>query len=132
MPNAGTIKSVALNISEWGLRLFLAIVFVYAGLEKFPSPPDAMWVKVFADIGFGQWFRYFTGIVEVVGGCLVLVPRATAIAVSLLACTMVGALLVHVMVVGTGPQTVAVGVLLALLFVVWLVDRRRSANVASS
>lgn len=128
MPDAAVaIKSVALNMSEWGLRLFLTLVFVYAGLEKFPSAPDAMWVKVFADIGFGQWFRYFTGIVEVVGGCLVLVPRATSIAVPLLACTMVGALVVHVMVVGTGPQTVAVSVLLAALLVIWVLHRRQSS-----
>jgi uncharacterized membrane protein YphA (DoxX/SURF4 family) len=117
-----------LILSEWGLRLFLTLVFVYAGLEKFPSAPDAMWVKVFADIGFGQWFRYFTGVVEVVGGCLLLVPWATAIAVPLLVCTMVVAILVHLMVVGIGPQTVAVGVLIAALLVTWLVYQRRSAS----
>jgi putative oxidoreductase len=128
--NAVKVKSVALSISEWGLRLLLAAVFVYAGMQKFPSAPGAPWVKVFDNIGIGQWFRYFTGIVEVVGGCLVAAPRATSIAVPLLACTMVGAFLVHLAVVGTGPQTIAVSVLLAALLAVWLLHRRRSAGLA--
>lgn len=119
--------SVAVKVGEWALRLFLALVFVYAGLEKFPSAPDAMWVKVFADIGLGQWFRYLTGIVEVLGGCLLLVRRATIVAVPVLVCTMAGALLVHLTVVGIGPQTVAVSVLVAALVVLWLLHRRSIA-----
>ena len=71
-----------------------------------------MWLRVFNDIGFGQWFRYVTGVVELLGGCLLLVPRATLIAVAVLICTMAGALLVHITVVGIGPQTVAVSVLI--------------------
>lgn len=109
---------------EWALRVFLALVFVYAGLDKFLG---AMWVRVFNDIGLGQWFRYFTGIVEVVGGCLLLVPRATVVAVPVLVCTMAGALLVHLTVVGIGPPTVAVSVLVAALLAVWLLSRRSLA-----
>ena len=103
------------------LRVFLALVFVAAGLDKFLG---AMWVRVFNDIGFGQWFRYVTGIVEVLGGCLLLVPRATVVAVPVLVCTMAGALLVHITVVGIGPQTVAVSVLVAALVVLWFLHRR--------
>jgi putative oxidoreductase len=116
-------RSRARKVAEWGLRLFLALVFVYAGVQKFPSAPGAMWVKVFADIGLGQWFRYFTGVVEVVGGALLLVPAATILAVPLLACTMVGAIIVHVLVVGTGPQTVAVSILLTGLLAIWVMRR---------
>ena len=118
------VRSRARTIADWGLRIFLALVFVYAGIEKFPSAPGAMWVKVFADIGLGQWFRYVTGLVEVLGGSLLLVPAATILAVPLLACTMVGALIVHVVVVGTGPQTVAVSILLAGLLGIWVTRRR--------
>ena len=106
------------------MRVILALVFVAAGLDKFLG---AMWVRVFNDIGFGQWFRYVTGIVEVLGGCLLLVPRATVVAVPVLVCTMAGALLVHLTVVGVGPQTVAVGVLQAALVAVWLLHRRSIA-----
>lgn len=71
-----------------------------------------MWVPLFGRIGLGQWFRYTTGIVEVGAGILLLIPQATWVAVALLTCTMIGALMVHVFVVGLGPQTVAVTVLL--------------------
>ena len=100
------------------------LVFVAAGLDKFLG---AMWVRVFNDIGFGQWFRYVTGVVEILGGCLLLLPRATVVAVPVLVCTMAGALLVHLTVVGIGPQTVAVSVLVAALIAVWLLHRRSIA-----
>lgn len=112
------------RLGQWALRLFLALVFVAAGLDKFMGP---MWVRVFNDIGFGQWFRYFTGVVEVLGGVLLLVPRATPVAVPLLVCTMAGAILVHVTVVGIGPQTIAVSVLIAALLGLWLLARRSVA-----
>ena len=108
----------------WALRVFLALIFVAAGLDKFLG---AMWVRVFNDIGFGQWFRYLTGIVEVLGGCLLLVPRVTVVAVPVLVCTMLGALLVHFTVVGIGPPSVAVSVLIALLVGLGLLHRRSLA-----
>jgi len=52
------------RVAEWSLRIFLALVFVAAGVDKFIGP---MWVRVFNDIGVGQWFRYFTGVVELLG-----------------------------------------------------------------
>ena len=111
------------RIVEWGLRILLALVFVAAGVDKFTGP---MWVRVFNDIGFGQWFRYFTGVVEVVGGVLLLVRSATMIAVPLLICTMLGAVLVHVTVVGIGFPTIAVSILLALLVGLGLLHRASS------
>jgi putative oxidoreductase len=118
-------RSRATKVSEWALRLFLALAFVVAGLDKFTG---AMWVRVFNDIGLGQWFRYFTGVVEVLGGCLLLVPRATPVAVPMLVCTMAGAILVHLTIVGIGPQTVAVSVLIAALLAVWFLYRRSITN----
>ena len=125
-----TVRSRERKIAEWGLRLFLALAFVFAGVQKFPSAPNAMWVRIYADIGLGQWFRYFTGIVEVLGGVLLLVLTATVVAVPLLVCTMVGALIVHVVVVGIGRPTVAVFILLAGLLALWT-KRRRAANVTT-
>ena len=122
---AGAPASVAIQVGEWALRVLLALVFVAAGLDKFLG---AMWVRVFNDIGFGQWFRYVTGIVEVLGGCLLLMPRATVVAVPVLVCTMAGALIVHLTVVGIGPQTVAVSVLVAALVVLWFLHRRLIPN----
>jgi uncharacterized membrane protein YphA (DoxX/SURF4 family) len=94
-------------------------------MNKFGS--SRLWIRLFADIGIGQWFRYFTGVVEIAGGVLLLVPRATIVAVTILACTMVGAFLAHVFITGFGPQTVAVAMLFAALLVIgW----RRATVVA--
>jgi uncharacterized membrane protein YphA (DoxX/SURF4 family) len=115
---------------EWALRVFLALVFVAAGVDKFMGP---MWIRVFNDIGFGQWFRYVTGVVEILGGLLLLVRPATMFAVPVLICTMLGAVLVHVTVVGIGFPTIAVSVLLAALLGLGFLYRsaRVTANAQS-
>jgi putative oxidoreductase len=68
------------------------------GIEKFPSDAGAPWVAVFEQIGLGQWFRYATGAIEIVGGVLFLFPRTCLIGAAMLACAMVGAMLVHIVV----------------------------------
>jgi hypothetical protein len=52
------------------------------------------------------------------GALMLLVPRTTLVGVGLLVCTMIGALIVHVLVIGMGPQIVPVSVLLLMLFIV--------------
>ncbi len=100
----------------WTLRIVIAALFLYEGMDKFSE--RRLWIRVFTEIGVGQWFRYFTGIIECAGAVLLLIPRTSVVGAALLACTMVGALLAHVFVIGIGPQTVVVGVLLGLLLVV--------------
>src|ERR1022692_3826214 len=66
-------------MGDWVVRGGVAVFFVIFGMEKFSSDPGSHWVKLFEQIGAGVWFRYFTGVVEVLGGLLVLIPR-TALA----------------------------------------------------
>ena len=100
----------------WTLRILLAVLFLYQGIDKFSE--RRLWIRVFDEIGFGQWFRYFTGVVEISGALMLLIPKTTLVAVCLLACTMVGALLVHVLVIGVGPQTFFVCILLLMLCII--------------
>jgi uncharacterized membrane protein YphA (DoxX/SURF4 family) len=91
------------------LQFVLALVFLVFGANKF-NPTSALWttifgkagshywINVFAEIGIGQWFRYFTGAVEVVCAILLLIPKMSAVAALLLGCTMVGAILTHLIV----------------------------------
>src|SRR6266496_1563283 len=72
----------------WALRIAVALVLLYEGVDKFST--SRLWAIVFARIGFGPWFRYATGAIEVTGSVLLLIPRATTVAVVLLSCTMVG------------------------------------------
>jgi len=109
-----------LDGAMWGLRIALALVFIVVGFVKIPGSIHPMWVRLFERIGFGQWLRYVTALTEMVGGMLMLVPSATRVSAFLLASTMVGALLVHIFVIGTGVQTVVVLALLSgLTVVIW-------------
>jgi uncharacterized membrane protein YphA (DoxX/SURF4 family) len=85
---------------DWILRGAIAVAFVAIGAEKFPSNPDSQWVKLFQEIGAGQWFRYVTGVVETLGGVLVLIPWTVTAGLALLASTMAAAALIHVFVLG--------------------------------
>jgi len=82
------------RISDWVRRGGVAFAFVLFGLDKFPSRPDAQWVKFFQEVGIGQWFRYLTGVVEVLGGLLVLIPQTARAGLALLALTMGSAALI--------------------------------------
>lgn len=84
--------------TTWAIRVSIAVVFVLTGLDKFLPGPGAFWIGVFNQIGFGQWFRYFTGIIEIVGGLMFLVPFATTVGAAILAATMVGAMLTQAIV----------------------------------
>ena len=86
------------DIGGWVLRAGVALFFFLAGVEKFPNDPG--WVKMFDQIGIGQWFRYATGAVEIIGGILFLIPKTSTIAATILACTMLGAVLVHMLIFG--------------------------------
>lgn len=100
----------------WGVRILLALAFGAAGLAKLAGVPQM--VQVFDAIGFGQWFRYVTGVVEVGGALLLLVPATGFIGGLLLTVTMAGAVATHLVLIGGNP---APAVVLALLsaFVAW-------------
>jgi uncharacterized membrane protein YphA (DoxX/SURF4 family) len=120
------------DVITWTLRVLVALIFVYEGLDKFGT--RGLWIRLFAEIGIGQWFRYATGIAEVAGAVLVLVPRATPVAVAMLLCILVGAFLAHVFIIGVGvPHSVVVGVLfVAVTAIGWRCrsSRNRDATVS--
>ena len=79
----------------WAIRISVALVFFLTGLDKFLPGSSTYWIHVFDLIGLGQWFRYFTGIVEMIGGLLFLIPIGTKVGAAILATTMVGAMIVQ-------------------------------------
>jgi len=54
-----------------------------------------------AQIGFGQWFRYFTGCIQVLGGVLVLIPRTFVCGILMIACTIAGAAMAWIFLLGS-------------------------------
>jgi putative oxidoreductase len=101
------------RVLSWAASILIAVIFLSEGAAKFPE--GRLWLRVFDQIGFGQWFRYFTGVVEIAGASLILVPATRLWGAALLACTMCGALLVHGFIMGIGLPTAGVAVLLLTL-----------------
>jgi uncharacterized membrane protein YphA (DoxX/SURF4 family) len=79
------------QVPDWAIRVSVAILYFLIGLSKFSSSPGLHWVPMFEQIHAGQWFRYFTGIVESSAALLLLIPRTAIFGLLLLACTMLGA-----------------------------------------
>ena len=98
-------------IGDWVLRGGIAFFFVWAGTDKF-SPG---WIRLFQEIGLGQWFRYFTGVVEILGGILVLIPWTVTVGLALLGCTMASAAIILIFVVGHPADSVFSGALFMAL-----------------
>lgn len=110
------LSTTTQNRIVWAVRIVLALAFAAAGSAKLSGA--AQMVEVFSKIGVGQWFRYVTGSVEVLGVLLLLVPATGLLGALLLGGTMVGAVLTHLFVIGgTAIPAVVLGLLCA--FVVW-------------
>lgn len=100
-----------------GLRVLLTLAFVAAGGAKLAGVD--MMVATFDQLGFGQGFRYLTGVIEIVGAGLLWLPRRQVIGAAVLGGTMVGAVLAHLLILGPSPLPAAVLGLLsaAVLFI---------------
>jgi putative oxidoreductase len=108
-----------LSLTLWVLQGGLALLFLYSGATKF-SPRETFWIELFARLGFGQWFRYFIGGLEIICAALLLVPRTATMAATLLACTMAGATLTHLFVLHDGYAAMFPGFpLLILIVIAW-------------
>jgi len=93
-------------ITLWTLSVLVALAFIGAGSGKLAG--TAVMVGLFDKVGLGQWFRYFTGLLEVSAGIGLLISRYAFYAAVLLAIVMVGAIIAHVAVVGGSPAPAAV------------------------
>ena len=81
------------TIVLWVAQIALAAMFLAAGGSKLAGAP-AM-VDLFAAIGFGQWFRYVTGVVEIIAAVALLIPSAASLGAVLLVATMLGAVIAN-------------------------------------
>ncbi len=115
-------QTPAARISIWGLRVLMAALFLFAAAMKLTGQP-AM-VAEFATVGLGQWFRYVTGLMELAGGVLVLIPRRSVLGAGMLLMVDAGAFVAQVAVLHMDwIHTVVIGALLVALIVI----QRRNA-----
>lgn len=101
----------------WTRQVLGAAAFLAAGTAKLAGTP--MMVETFDHIGIGQWFRIVTGLVEIAGGVLLLVPRLSPIGGLLLAATMACAIATHLLIIGGNPAP-AITLFAITAGVVWL------------
>ena len=97
----------------WILRLGVAAVFFSVGTSKFGA--HSSWIKTFDQIGLGQWFRYVTGMLQVAGAVLVLIPRTFLLGIGILACTMAGAVTVWLVVFHAPDNAIIPAIILIAL-----------------
>jgi putative oxidoreductase len=83
----------------WALQALLALAFLVTGSSKLTGA--AAMVQLFDAVGVGQWARYVTGTLEVMGAIGLLVPRLTSWAGLGLAAVMAGAVFAHLTVLHT-------------------------------
>lgn len=103
-PDSANPESPGIDLVDWVLRVCVAVLFGSVGYEKLVPWPGSYWVTLFAQIGFGEWFMYFTGAIQVAGAVLVLVPRTwpALLGAALVGSTMVGAIVCHLALLDTG------------------------------
>ena len=75
----------------WALKGLLALAFLAAAFLKLSGNPHM--VEEFGKIGFGQGFRYLTGVIEAAGVALLLWPRTALFGALTLLCICAGALI---------------------------------------
>lgn len=99
-----------------GIKALLTLAFGAAGLAKLAGVE--MMVGTFETIGWGQWFRYVTGTIEVGSAILLWVPGRAAVGAALLLATMVAAVGFHILVLGpSAVPAAALGLLSAVVLV---------------
>jgi putative oxidoreductase len=80
----------ALNITLWVLQGLLAAFFVVASAAPKLIGHESAAVG-FDLIGWGDWFMYFVGVLELAGGVGLLIPRLSGLAAIGLSLLMIGA-----------------------------------------
>jgi putative oxidoreductase len=97
-------------------ELGLGMLFVVAGLVKLTGM--ALMVELFASLGFGQWLRYVTALIELAGGALLIAGHLEYLAALSLAMIMVGATTASIIVFDRSPIPPAL-TFIALLVLAW-------------
>lgn len=105
-------------IVTWVLSGLIALVMLMAGGSKLQGTEEQ--IKNFAALGYPAWFLYVTGIIEVVGGILLVIPKTAVFGVLLLGATMVGAVVSLLKVGDVGHAPIPLAFLLVIALIGWL------------
>jgi uncharacterized membrane protein YphA (DoxX/SURF4 family) len=102
----------------WACAIFLAGAFVLVGTSKLAGPSALRWTERFAHWGYPAGAGYVVGVLEILGGLGVLIPRWRRPAAAVLLVLMAGALCTHA-VSAEFPRLIPPLVLGGLAFLLW-------------
>ena len=114
MTSATLSKPRSTNVVLWVLRVVVAALFLSAASMKLTSQP--MMVQEFGMVGLGQWFLYFTGVLEVVGAVAILIPSVSVLGAVLVLAIDAGAFVAQVAAIHSDwIHTIVIGAVIAAL-----------------
>ena len=79
----------------WTCATFLAVAFVFVGFSKLAGSSAIRWNERFVNWGYPANAQYVVGVLEIVGGLGVLIPKWRQAAAAILVALMAGALGTH-------------------------------------
>lgn len=115
------MNSKGLKITSWILQIVAAFILLQTLFFKFTGAPEP--VAIFTALGAEPWGRYGSGIMELITGGMLLVPKTAALGGLLGAGIMVGAIASHLTVLGITLEGAGIndgGVLFTMAIVVLL------------
>ena len=110
------------TIALWAFQILFAGLMINAGIAKFTVEH---WVELFQKWGYMDGFVYVIGVLEILGGIGLLIPRSASYSAALLAIIMLGATGTRI-VEGAGAVTLMVHLIYVLAYVFLAFMRRPS------
>ncbi|MDX1684758.1 MAG: DoxX family protein [Saprospiraceae bacterium] len=83
---------------KWALRIVVAIILLQTLRFKFTAHPDS--VYIFTRIGMEPLGRILIGVIELIAGILILIPRTTWMGAILALGVLSGAIVIHLTILG--------------------------------
>jgi uncharacterized membrane protein YphA (DoxX/SURF4 family) len=116
------------NVALWVLQALVAAAFLMASVTKLTAYPEV--VRTFDQIGFGHWFMYLIGGLELAGAIAVLVPRLCGLAGLALTGLLIGAVVTELLVADAAHAATPAGYLIPVAIVAWA-RRDRTARLVT-
>lgn len=123
------MESKAAKVTSWVLQIVAAVILLQTLFFKFTGAPEP--IQIFTALGVEPYGRIGTGVIELIAGIMLVVPRTAALGAVVSAGVMGGAIFSHLTVLGITLDgaglddggtlfTLAVVVLVASLIVMFL------------
>lgn len=79
----------------WACAILLAVAFVFVGISKLEGPSAIRWTERFVNWGYPANTQHVIGVLEILGGLGLLIPKSRQAAAATLFALMIGAIGTH-------------------------------------